>query len=218
MIRVAVVDDQAIVRQGIESLLTLSDEVEVVGQADDGNTALDLISSVDVDVLLLDLQMPGRDGISTLEAMNARGDLPPTLVLTTFDDPDLVLGALRAGARGYLLKDVTLDQLLKAIRALAEGAALYVPSVTERLLTAVTQRGPETEEMHPGEPLTSRESDVLHLMSSGLSNPEIAEALGLAVGTVKNHVSNVLLKLAVRDRTQAVLKALELGLIGGPHQ
>lgn len=217
MIRVAVVDDQAIVRQGIESLLTLSEEVEVVGQAADGDTALDLIARVDVDVLLLDLQMPGRDGISTLEALQTRGDLPPTLVLTTFDDPDLVLGALRAGARGYLLKDVTLDQLLKAIRALKEGTALYVPSVTERLLTAVTHHGPETEEKHLGEPLTARESDVLHLMSSGLNNPEIAEALGLAVGTVKNHVSNVLLKLAVRDRTQAVLKALELGLIGGEH-
>lgn len=217
MIRVAVVDDQAIVRQGIESLLTLSEEVEVVGQAADGDTALDLIARVDVDVLLLDLQMPGRDGISTLEALQTRGDLPPTLVLTTFDDPDLVLGALRAGARGYLLKDVTLDQLLKAIRALKEGTALYVPSVTERLLTAVTHHGPETEEMHLGGPLTARESDVLHLMSSGLNNPEIAEALGLAVGTVKNHVSNVLLKLAVRDRTQAVLKALELGLIGGEH-
>jgi DNA-binding NarL/FixJ family response regulator len=214
MIRVAVVDDQTLIREGIRSLLALAEDVEVVGDASDGDAALVLLDEVDVDVLLLDLRMPRRDGIATLEALAGRPDAPPTLVLTTFDDDELVLRALRAGARGYLLKDVTLEQLVGAIRTLADGGTLVQPAVTDRLLRAVSGRQPaEVHGFGQPEPLTAREVDVLRLVAAGYSNAEIAGALHLAVGTVKNHVSNVLLKLGVRDRTRAVLRALDLGLL-----
>lgn len=213
MIRVAVVDDQTLVREGIRSLLALAEDIEVVGDADDGDAALALLDAVAVDVLLLDLRMPRRDGIATLEALAERDDAPPTLVLTTFDDDELVLRALRAGAQGYLLKDVTLEQLVGAIRTLADGGTLLQPALTDRLLRAVTSRAARLEGFERPDPLTGREADVIGLVAAGYSNREIADALHLAVGTVKNHVSNVLLKLGVRDRTRAVLRALELGLL-----
>lgn len=213
MIRVAVVDDQTLVREGIRSLLSLSDEVTVVGDAGDGDAALDLLDDVDVDVLLLDLRMPRRDGIATLEALRLRSDAPPVLVLTTFDDDDLVLRAVRAGAHGYLLKDVTLEQLVGAIRTLAEGHTLVQPALTDRLMRAISGRQPLPDGINNPEPLTPREQDVLRLVAAGYSNAEIASALHLASGTVKNHVSAVLAKLGVRDRTRAVLKALDLGLL-----
>jgi DNA-binding NarL/FixJ family response regulator len=215
--RVAIVDDQTLVRQGIRSLLALSAEVEVVAEGADGDEALDIVAAGGVDVLLLDLRMPRRDGIATLEAMRDRGDTVPVLVLTTFDDDELVLRALRAGARGYLLKDVTLDQLLGAVRTLAGGGTLLQPALTDRLLRAVSagRSGPAEGFARP-EPLTLRELDVLRLVAAGLSNNEIASGLHLAPGTVKNHVTAVLLKLGVRDRTRAVLRALDLGLLDGP--
>jgi len=215
MIRVCVVDDQTLVRQGIRSLLALADGIEVVAEADDGDAALLAILEHDPDVVLLDLRMPGRAGIATLRELEARGDITPVLVLTTFDDDELVLQALRAGARGYLLKDVTLEQLVGAVRTLAEGGTLIEPAITQRLLRAV-RRSPETEDDLGGPPpsLTAREIEVLRLVASGYANREIAAAMHLAEGTVKNHVSNVLLKLGVRDRTRAVLRALHLGLIG----
>jgi len=216
MIRVAVVDDQTLVREGIRSLLALADDVEVVGDAEDGDAALVLLDRVDVDVLLLDLRMPRRDGIATLEALAERDRAPATLVLTTFDDDELVLRALRAGAHGYLLKDVTLEQLVGAIRTLADGGTLLQPALTDRLLRAVTGRARTVEGFDRPDPLTQRELDVLGLVAAGYSNREIADALYLAVGTVKNHVSSVLLKLGVRDRTRAVLRALDLGLLDGP--
>lgn len=214
MTRVAIVDDQTLVRQGIRSLLALSDEIEVVAEAADGDEALAALDANDVDVLLLDLRMPRRDGIATLDALRARGDRVPVLVLTTFDDDELALEALRAGARGYLLKDVTLDQLVGAIHTVAAGGTLLQPALTDRLLRAVTQRPATQPTAIAGpDPLTARELDTLRLLAAGYSNREIASALHLATGTVKNHVSNVLLKLGVRDRTRAVLKALDLGLL-----
>lgn len=213
MIRVGLVDDQTLVRQGIRSLLGLSDEIEVVGEGDDGDAALALLHEVDVDVLLLDLRMPRRDGIATLEALAERGSTVPVLVLTTFDDDELVLRALRAGARGYLLKDVTLDQLVGAIRTLAAGGTLLQPGLTDRLFRAAAGRSAGVEAYDRPEPLTARETDVLRLAAAGYSNAEIAAALHLASGTVKNHLSSVFLKLGVRDRTRAVLRALELGLL-----
>lgn len=213
MIRVGLVDDQTLVRQGIRSLLGLSDEIEVVGEGDDGDAALALLQEVDVDVLLLDLRMPRRDGIATLEALAERGSTVPVLVLTTFDDDELVLRALRAGARGYLLKDVTLDQLVGAIRTLAAGGTLLQPGLTDRLFRAAAGRSAGVEAYDRPEPLTARETDVLRLAAAGYSNAEIAAALHLASGTVKNHLSSVFLKLGVRDRTRAVLRALELGLL-----
>ncbi|WP_432564805.1 response regulator [Kineococcus sp. SYSU DK003] len=214
-VRVAVVDDQTLVRQGILRLLALSDAVEVVGEGEDGDEALDLVARGDVDVLLLDLRMPRRDGIATLEALRERGSTVPVLVLTTFDDDELVLAALRAGARGYLLKDVTLDQVLAAIRTLADGGSMLQPALTDRLLRAVANRPAAPADLGALAQLTRRELDVLRLAAAGWSNKEIAAALHLAPGTVKNHVTAVLLKLGVRDRTRAVLRALELGLLDG---
>ena len=219
VIEVCIVDDQTLVRQGIRSLLELADDVHVSAEASDGDEALAIVDHEPPDVLLLDLRMPGRDGIATLEAMRDRGIELPTLVLTTFDDDELVLGALRAGARGYLLKDVTLDDLVGAIRTLATGGTLVQPSLTERALRAVRHlpTAPEDREPHRTEPLTERETEVLRLMAAGYANREIAQAMHLAPGTVKNHVSSVLLKLGVRDRTRAVLRALHLGLLHDPR-
>lgn len=213
MTRVVVVDDQTLVRQGIRSLLDVAG-IEVVGEADDGGAAIDVIAAAEPDVVLLDLRMPRRDGIWALERLRELGSDVPVLVLTTFDDDTLVLDALRAGARGYLLKDVTLEQVTHAVEALAAGGTLIAPSITDRLLRAI-RSGPSPE--GPGAPpvqdLTDREIEVLRLMAEGYSNREIAGGLFLAEGTVKNHVSTILLKLAARDRTNAVLRALHEGIL-----
>lgn len=215
MIRVAVVDDQTLVRQGIVGLLSLSDDIEVVAEGEDGEDALALVAAGGVDVLLLDLRMPHRDGISVLEELRDRDLTLPVLVLTTFDDDELVLRALRAGARGYLLKDVSLDELVGAIRTLATGGTLVQPALTDRLLRGLGAAPVPDDFTHlpAPEPLTPRETEVLRLLASGFTNREIAQALFLAEGTVKNHISTVLAKLGVKDRTRAVLRALHLGLL-----
>lgn len=222
-IRVVLIDDQTLVRQGIRSLLTLAGHIEVVGEAGDGVDGLAAIEANTPDVVLLDLRMPRLDGLGMLRALAERGPMPPVLVLTTFDDEAAVLGALQAGARGYLLKDVTLDQLVGAIETLADGGRLVQPAVTAALLERLTggaapgATGPEGRlaDAPVAQPLTQREVEVLRLMAAGYANREIGQALHLAEGTVKNHVSSVLLKLGVRDRTRAVLRALELGLVSG---
>ena len=210
-IRVVVVDDQTLVRQGIRTLVTLVAGVEVVGEAADGAEGAALVAAVRPDVVLLDLRMPGVDGIGMLEALREAGDGTPCLVLTTFDDDELLVGALRAGARGYLLKDVSLETLEAAIRALAAGGTYLHPAVTETLLR--TSVPPTDAARIRAEPLTPREREVLRLMAAGLTNREIAQALVLAEGTVKNHVSAVLAKLGTADRTNAVLRALRERLI-----
>jgi DNA-binding NarL/FixJ family response regulator len=216
MIRVCVVDDQTLVRRGIRSLLELSEDVSVVAEAGDGEEALTVIEAHRPDVVLLDIRMPVRDGISTLDELRQRDLEVATLVLTTFDDDELVLRALRSGARGYLLKDVTLEQLLDAVRTVHAGGTLVQPMVTDRLIRAVAQlpSGPAEDGSGVPQPLTERELEILRLLAGGFANREIADALHLAAGTVKNHVSNVLWKLGVRDRTQAVMRALHLGLLG----
>lgn len=213
MTRVVIVDDQTLVRQGIRSLLELAD-IEVVGEADDGEAALGVVAAAAPDVVLLDLRMPRRDGIWALERLRDRGVDVPVLVLTTFDDDALVLEALRAGARGYLLKDVTLEQLAHAVRTLADGGTLIAPSITDRLLRAI-RSGPSPlgPDAPPAQELTEREVEVLRLVAAGYSNREIAGVLFLAEGTVKNHVSTILLKLGARDRTNAVLRALHEGIL-----
>jgi DNA-binding NarL/FixJ family response regulator len=213
VIRVLVVDDQALVRQGICSLLRLAPEIELVGEASDGSEALGSIESRHPDVVLLDLKMPRLDGLAVLRALQQQTSAPPVLVLTTFDDTDLVLDAIRAGARGYLLKDVTLEHLLAAIRELATGGTMIQPAITERVLRGLSSLPPQRRALGPPNPLTERETGILRLLASGLSNREIAHALDLADGTVKNHVSNLLGKLGARDRTHAVLRGLELGWI-----
>ncbi|TLZ15668.1 MAG: response regulator transcription factor [Gammaproteobacteria bacterium] len=214
MIRVFIADDQMLIRQGIRTLLEMDGNLTVVGEAADGAEAVAALLATAVDVLLLDIRMPGKDGVDVLRDLSARGALPPTLILTTFDDSDVVLDGIRAGARGFLLKDVSYQQLIAAIRAVASGATVFQPAVTERLLRA--GRAPRIETDTPRENLTGREAEVVRLMAGGYSNREIAEALGTAEGTVKNHVSSILAKFGVRDRTRAVLKALETGLLRAP--
>lgn len=213
-VRVVVIDDQTLVRQGIVGLLRLSGEVEVIGQASDGAEGLEVVAALRPDVVLLDLRMPILDGLGVLQALAAAGDRTPVLVLTTFPDDEALIAAMRAGARGYLLKDVSLDQLVEAITALADGGTLIQPSVTEALVRQLAGTSADVDPVGLApEPLTQRETEVLRLLSGGYSNREIAAAMFLAEGTIKNHVSAVLLKLGVRDRTRAVLRGLELGLI-----
>ena len=213
MIRVVLVDDQMLIRQGVRSLLALSGDVTVVAEASDGDEALDVIRRESPDVVLLDLRMPKRDGVGVLKALQAAGTLPPTIILTTFDDDAALLEAVKAGARGYLLKDVSLEQLTKAIRDVAAGGTIIRPVLTERVLRGLEHIRRDFDALSPPDPLTRREVEILRLMAGGYSNREIAEALGTAEGTVKNHASSILSKLGVRDRTRAVLKALELGYI-----
>jgi DNA-binding NarL/FixJ family response regulator len=212
VIKVCLVDDQTLVRAGIRSLLELSDSVEVVAEAVDGEEAIRIIPEAKPDVVLLDLRMPGKSGLDVLNTLGARKLLPPTIILTTFDDDQAVLAGIQAGARGYLLKDVTLEQLVSAIKTVAGGASLVKPAITERLLQSMSNLDNKFAALDQPEQLTERETEILRLMSGGFSNKEIARALEVAEGTVKNHVSNILSKLGVRDRTRAVLKAFELKL------
>jgi DNA-binding NarL/FixJ family response regulator len=214
VIRVFIADDQLLIRQGIRTLLEMDGGIAVVGEAADGVEAAARVPATPVDVLLLDIRMPRRSGIEVLRELAAAGALPPTLILTTFDDSDVVLDGIRAGARGFMLKDVSYQQLIAAIRAVAGGATVFQPAVTERLLRVADRVHVETP--MPSERLTGREVEVVRLMAGGYSNKEIAHALGTAEGTVKNHVSSILAKLGVRDRTRAVLKALEAGLLHRP--
>lgn len=213
MIRVVLVDDQTLIRQGVRSLLALSDDIEVVGEASDGQEALEIVPKLKPDVLLLDLRMPNMNGLQVLEALAERDQQPPTLILTTFDDDELVLGGIRAGAKGYLLKDVALEDLLNAVRTLASGNTFVNPAITDRLLKGLKSHSTEFSALEQPEAMTGRETEILRLMAGGYSNKEIARALDVAEGTIKNHVSNILSKMGVRDRTRAVLKAIEAGLI-----
>ena len=213
MIRVVLVDDQTLVRQGVRSLLELAGDVQVVGEASDGEESLIVIREAAPDVVLLDLRMPKMDGVAVLRALQAEGTCPPTIVLTTFDDDVALLEAVRAGAKGYLLKDVSLEQLTAALRDVAAGGTVIRPMVTERVLRGLEHIRRDFDSLSPPDPLTRREVEILRLIAGGYSNREIAGALGTAEGTIKNHTSSILSKLGVRDRTRAVLKALELGYI-----
>jgi DNA-binding NarL/FixJ family response regulator len=213
VIRVFLVEDQTLVRQGLKSLLGLLGDVAVVGEAADGAEALARIPALAPDVVLLDVRLPGRSGLEVLAELGRAGPAPPTLLLTTFDDSAVVLEGMRLGAKGYLLKDVTLERLAEAIRTLAAGGDLIQPAVTEyaqRHLPGLPEALASTAALVLP---TERERAILRLLAGGYSNREIAAALGIAPGTVKNHISNLLPKLGVRDRTQAVLKAVALQLI-----
>lgn len=213
MIRIVLVDDQTLMRRGLRGLIELTGDIEVAAEAADGDEALRVIPEAAPDVVLLDVRMPRRSGIDVLRELQARDALPPTILLTTFDDDQALFEGLRAGARGFLLKDVSFERLAEAIRAVAAGGNLLRPAVTERALRELSRIAPEFDALDPPDPLTPRERDVLGLMAGGYSNREIAEALGTSEGTVKNHASTIMSKLGVRDRTRAVLRALELGLI-----
>ena len=213
MIRVVLVDDQTLVRQGIRSLLELAGDISIVAEAADGDEGISVIARECPDVVLLDVRMPKKGGLDVLRELQAAHALPPTILLTTFDDDEALMEAVKAGARGYLLKDVSLEQLTDAIRAVAAGGTVIRPAVTERVLRGLEHVPRDFDALSPPDPLTKREREVLRLMAGGYSNREIAGALGTAEGTVKNHTSSILSKLGVRDRTRAVLRALELGYL-----
>src|SRR5215467_405099 len=224
-IRVLVVDDQELVRAGFCVILDSADGVTVVGEAGDGETAVERVSVLDPDVVLMDVRMPGMDGLEATRLITAaateRGSGPRVVMLTTFDLDDYIYEALRAGASGFLLKDSPRADLVAAVRAAAAGDALLAPSVTRRLIEAFARRPPETTPS-PSRlaALTARERDVLLLIARGRSNAEIAAALFLSEATVKTHVGNLLAKLGLRDRVQAVILAYETGMVvpGSPAE
>lgn len=203
-------DDHQVVRAGLVSLLEQQHDFVVVGEAGTGREAVRLAAELEPDVALMDLQMPVMDGVEATETIRSRNPATEVLVLTTFDDDELIWGAIRAGAKGYLLKDAPPDALFNAIRKVAAGETLIPPEILSRLTEVIRQGGPavETEEQ-----LTDREREILHLIARGLSNKEIAAALFISDNTVKTHISNLFEKLGVNDRTQAVTTALRLGLI-----
>lgn len=212
-IRVVLVDDQALFREGLRTLLSTRVDLEVVGEAADGAEAVALVQQVRPAVVLMDLQMPVMDGVQATAALRERCPDVRVLVLTTFDDEGNVMGALRAGAAGYLLKDVSLDTLVSAIHAAARGESFLQSTITGTVVDAVTRMlssAPTASALVL--PLSPREREILRLVATGASNKEIADRLCVAEGTVKNHITNILLKLDVRDRTQAALRARSLGL------
>ncbi|MCI1710007.1 MAG: response regulator transcription factor [Chiayiivirga sp.] len=207
-IRVALIDDQDLVREGIKSLLALSGEVAVPVEGRHGDDLLQADLSA-VDVVVMDIRMPGRDGLSALRELRRRGDPRPVLMLTTFEEPELFEQAVAAGAQGFLRKDASPESLIDAIRRVHAGGSALQPMATEGLRQGFAYR----DLSPPDGSLTERELGVLRLMAGGYANKEIARMLFLAEGTVKNYVSDLLLKLNARDRTQAVLKAISLRLI-----
>ncbi|MEV5929061.1 response regulator [Streptomyces cellulosae] len=213
-IRVAVVDDQPLIRAGFSMVLAGQDDIEVVGEAEHGQQALDLLDTVDADVVIMDVRMPVMDGIQATERLMRRENPPGVLVLTTFDDDEDAFAALRAGAGGFLLKNAPADQVVHAIRVLAAGESVVAPRITRLLLDRVSDRlAPANGQSERLDLLTGRERDVLGLVARGLSNAEIAAELYVAEATVKTHLGNLMAKLHLRDRAQAVVFAYESGLV-----
>jgi len=214
-ITILLVDDQALFREGLRTLLSVQTDLKVIGEAANGEEALRVATQKRPDVVLMDLQMPVLDGVAATRRLRSVHPDSKVIVLTTFDDDDYVFEGLRAGAVGYLLKDAPSEKLVEAIRAAANGESFLQPSVASKVIAEFTRLTDKREKNNNVlvEPLSGRELEILALIAKGDSNKEIAAALLIAEGTVKNHVTSILGKLAVRDRTQAVLKGLELGLI-----
>jgi DNA-binding NarL/FixJ family response regulator len=215
-VRVLLVDDQALIRAGFRMILEAEDDIDVVGECGDGTQAIDSVKRLRPDVVLMDIRMPEMDGIeATRRIVGADGEAPvKVLMLTTFDLDEYVYDALRAGASGFLLKDVPADQLVAGIRLVGQGDALLAPSVTRRLIEEFSRSGRGARSQPPGlEELTPRELEVFRLMARGMSNAEIAADLIVSETTVKTHVARILMKLGVRDRVQAVVLAYESGVV-----
>ena len=213
-VKVMLADDQHLVREGISSLLALTTAVEVVGKVNDGSEVIGGIDSFRPQVVLLDIRMPVMTGIEALYAMKEAGITIPAILLTTFDDAELVLEGMRSGAKGFLLKDVTLESLVKAIETVHRGETYIQPAVTERILKGVENLETGFASYPKPQELSEKEIEILRLMAGGYSNREIASSVHKSEGTVKNQVSSILGKLGVRDRTRAVLRAIDLGLLG----
>jgi DNA-binding NarL/FixJ family response regulator len=209
VIRVCLADDQALFRSGVRALLELFEGISVVAEAEEGEAAVAKVLECKPDVLLLDVRMPRLNGVEVLAALARESALPPTLLLTTFEDDSALIGGIRAGARGYLLKGTTPDTLVEAIRTVAAGGTFLHAALTPSTNVADMHVPP----LSAADPLTAREREVLSLMTNGLANTQIATALRLGEGTVRNHVSSILAKLGVSDRTKAVLVALRQRLV-----
>lgn len=215
-IRLLLVDDQALFREGLRILLSVHDDLEIAGEAANGQEAVTLTEELKPDVVLMDLRMPVLDGVEATRRIQQEHGQTAVIVLTTFDDDENVFEALRAGAAGYLLKDVSSEKLVEAIRAAARGESFLQPSVAAKVIAEFTRMSgqplrPEAQSLV--EPLSERELEILAIMATGATNREIGEQLYIAEGTVKNHVTNILGKLDARDRTQAVVKAQQLGIL-----
>ncbi|HET6653043.1 MAG TPA: response regulator transcription factor [Nocardioides sp.] len=217
--RVLLVDDQELVRAGLDMMLTGVDDVQVVGQAADGLEAVRQVEACRPDVVLMDVRMPGIDGIEATRRIRAApidesGELPRVVILTTFDLDEYVFEAFRAGASGFLLKDAPRERILDAVRGAVEGDALVAPSVTRRLIEHFVNPTAQPRDLPPGlDDLTPREAEVLELVGRGLSNAELAERLVVSEKTVKTHIGRILAKLGLRDRVQAVILAYEAGIV-----
>jgi DNA-binding NarL/FixJ family response regulator len=214
-IRILLVDDQRLMREGLRILLELESGLEIVGEAEDGQAGLDAYEALQPDVVLMDVRMPGMDGVEATWRLRERWPDARVVILTTFDDDEYVFEGLRAGAMGYLLKDVSGHDLAEAVRTVAAGGVLIEPSVARKVVAEFARVAPPARAVDAGlpEPLSEREQEILELLALGLNNREIADRLSLAPGTVKNYVTTILQKLGVRDRTQAAIRARELGLI-----
>jgi DNA-binding NarL/FixJ family response regulator len=210
-IRVLLADDHHIFREGLRALLVSASDLEVVGEAGDGNEVVAKAAEVRPDVILMDLQLPGLNGVEATRRILASQPKVSVLVLTMFEDTDTVLAAMRAGARGYLLKDTHEEALLRSVRAVANGEALFGPAVAERLIQYLAAATPPAEP-HAFPELTGRELEVLSLLAQGLTNQAVADRMGISLKTARNHVSNILGRLQVADRTEAVARARAAGL------
>jgi DNA-binding NarL/FixJ family response regulator len=215
VIKILIVDDQALFREGLKTLLAVQSDFEVVGEASNGEEALRLAITLRPGVILMDLRMPVLDGVRTTERLHDVLPEARVIMLTTFDDDDLVFDGLRAGAIGYLLKDVSSEKLFEAVRAAAKGEYFLLPSITAKVIAEFSRlpRAVNHKQVELAEPLSPREMEILRLVATGVSNKEIADRLVISEGTVKNHLSSILSKLSVRDRLQAVIKARELGIL-----
>lgn len=212
-IRILLADDQRLMREGLRTLLELESDFEIVGEAADGQAALDSYATLQPDVVLMDIQMPVLNGVDATRRLLAQTPTAKVIILTTFDDDANVFEGLRVGALGYLLKDVSGADLAQAVRTVMSGGALIEPAVARRVFAEFARLTPSHIPAQLDEPLSEREVAVIKLVAQGLSNKEIGQKLSLAEGTVKNYVTNVLQKIGVRDRTQAALRAKDLGLI-----
>lgn len=215
-IRLLLVDDQRLMRDGLRTLLDLEPDLEVAGEASNGQEALDTYATLRPDVVLMDVRMPVLDGVEATRRLRSQWPDARVIILTTFDDDEYVFEGLRAGALGYLLKDVSVEELAGSIRTVMAGGVLIEPSVARKVVAEFARLAAVSPRPVPAleEPLSERELEILQLLAQGMTNREIARQLFLAEGTVKNYVTNILGKIGARDRTQAALRAHELGILG----
>lgn len=211
--KIILVEDETLVRLGLCELLKLKETYEIVGQAEDGSGAVQLILQAPADVVLMDVRLPGLSGVDVLKEVRDRGSATPIILVTTFDDDEMFFRAIQAGANGFIRKDSTLAELTACIDKVIAGERVFRPSVTHGTRMAIEAFQPRFESSELPEPLTKKEAEVLALMTAGLSNKEIAESMGVAEATIKTHASAIFSKLGVRDRVRAVLKGLEIGCI-----